>query len=285
MKTDVPKPETANALVVYWAFRAFPAGRVVIGIALFFPGMPGVSWVMTSLLTTFVILTLGLLSAACATRTGDDGQRETHFDPRYLAKTDVDRMIEADRAEVVAGLRRIADKLYRRNPREWRRGGFASADDALRRLFSGGSDFPELGGRREGAAVLYALSPSYPGDRVFGMMAGLVGMVYAAFENKQEFYLLDDLSGQKLYNCARNVEIAVWKLSSSKSVEGEPLLLSNELDAASPNLSFEREFGRVIGLLDLLSKVIADKNGRTVTRLTQSIATAVFLPVGALGVK
>ena len=117
------------------------------------------------------------------------------------------------------------------------------------------------------------------------MMAGLLGMVYAAFENKKDFYVLDDLNEQKLYNCARNIEIAIWKMSSTKNAGGELLLLSNELDPNTPNLSFEREFGRVIGLLDFLSKVVADKQGRSITRFTQSIATAVFLPVGALGFK
>ena len=63
------------------------------------------------------------------------------------------------------------------------------------------------------------------------------------------------------------------------------MLLSNELDPNNPNLSFEREFGRVIGLLDFMSKVMADKHGRTITRFTQSMATAIFLPVGALGFK
>ena len=156
---------------------------------------------------------------------------------------------------------------------------------ALDHLFSGTVDFPELEGRREGAAALFAFGPNYHGDRVLGIMAGLLGMVYAAFENKDDFYLLDDLSEQKLYNCARNVEIAVWKMSSTKNANGESLLLSNELDPNNPNLSFEREFGRVIGLLDFMSKVMADKHGRTITRFTQSMATAIFLPVGALGFK
>jgi hypothetical protein len=130
-----------------------------------------------------------------------------------------------------------------------------------------------------------ALGPGYQGDRVLGVMAGLLGMVYAAFEYKDDFYVLDDLNEQKLYNCARNIEIAIWKMSSSRNGSGQLLLLSNELDPNNPNLSFEREFGRVIGLLDLLSKVVADKHGRAVTRFTQSLATAVFLPVGALGIR
>jgi hypothetical protein len=236
------------------------------------------------LATLLLVLTASLL-AACATRFGPDGQKETRFDPRYLAKTEIDRVIDANRAEVKAGLRRIAEKLYKRNPREWRKGGQASLDAALDRLFAGRVDFPELEGRREGAAASFAFSPNYQGDRVLAVMSGLLGMVYAAFEYKDDFYLLDDLNEQKLYNCARNIEIAVWKMSSTRNANGEPLLISNELDANNPNLSFEREFGRVIGLLDFLSKVVADKQGRTITRFTQSLATAVFLPVGALGIK
>jgi hypothetical protein len=74
-------------------------------------------------------------------------------------------------------------------------------------------------------------------------------------------------------------------MSSTKTATGGPLLLSNELDPNNPNLSFEREFGRVIGLLDFLSGIVADKHGRSITRFSQSIATAVFLPVSALGIK
>ena len=46
------------------------------------------------------------------------------------------------------------------------------------------------------------------------------------------------------------------------------------------NLSFEREFGRCIGLLDLMAQIVADRSGRTLSRVTQSVATMVFLPVG-----
>jgi hypothetical protein len=44
-------------------------------------------------------------------------------------------------------------------------------------------------------------------------------------------------------------------------------------------LSFEREFGKVIGSLDVLSKIVADKTDRTVVKAIQSLATAVFLPI------
>ena len=233
----------------------------------------------------FALTVAGVFAAGCAMHVDSRGNKENHFDPRSLAKTEIDRVSDANRVEVMASLRRIAEKLYRRNPAEWRKSGQPSLEVALERLFAGGVDFPELEGRREGAATLFALGPNYHGDRVLGVMAGLLGMTYSAFENKDDFYLFDALNEQKLYNCARNFEIAVWKLSSARNASGEPLLLSNELDRQHPNLSFEREFGRVIGLLDFMSRVMADKNGRTITRVTQSLATAVFLPVGALGIK
>jgi len=227
-----------------------------------------------------LLLLMTLQLSSCATRVVADGKTETRFGLRYLAKTEIDRVVDSDRAEVMTGLRRLAEKLYKRNPKEWKKSGMPSMEAALDRLFSGRVDFPELEGRREGEAALHAFSPNYHGDRVLAVMAGLLGMVYAAFEHKDDFYILDSLNEQKLYNCARNVEIAIWKMSSTKNANGELLLLSNELNPNNPNLSFEREFGRVIGLLDFLSQIVADKNGRTVTRFTQSLATAVFLPVG-----
>jgi hypothetical protein len=45
------------------------------------------------------------------------------------------------------------------------------------------------------------------------------------------------------------------------------------------NLSFEREFGRMIGNLDLLAKIVSDRTRRVVVRVVQNFATAVFLPV------
>ncbi|MEY2633736.1 MAG: hypothetical protein RIR00_2390, partial [Pseudomonadota bacterium] len=95
-------------------------------------------------------------------------------------------------------------------------------------------------------------------------------------------FVLNQLNEQKLYNCARNLEIAVWKLSTTKDAGGELLLLSNEADSTQRNLSFEREFGRVIGLLDFMARIVADTNGRSLSRFTQSLATALFLPVGLL---
>jgi len=229
-----------------------------------------------------LLLFLAVLVAGCATKVGSGGQREVVVNPKYLVKSEIDRVIDTLRLETGNGLMALADKLYRRNPREWKKAGHASREAALERLKQRQTLPPELEGKREGAAAMLAFRDDYAGDRVAALMFGLLTMNDAAFENKDEFYMLDSLDEQKLYNCARNFEIAVWKLTTARNASGELYLLANELDPNNRNVSFEREFGRQIGLLDFLSKVVADTNGRTVTRLTQSIATAVFLPVKLL---
>jgi len=229
----------------------------------------------------WLVLLLALSLAACATKMGKDGRTQTTVDVKYLAKSDVDRIADTDRAEVVEGLLLIADKLYKRNPKEWKKGGAVSREAAVERLrHRNYRNWPEFGGLRERQAAALAFSNAYDGDRVAALVYGLLTMVDAAFEYKEEFYILDSLNETKLYNAARNMEIAVWKLSIDRDGAGDLYLLSNELDPANRNLSFEREFGRITGLLDLMAKIVADRNGRAVSRSAQAVATMVFLPVG-----
>ncbi|MDR1647174.1 MAG: hypothetical protein LBR88_03950 [Zoogloeaceae bacterium] len=223
------------------------------------------------------------LVAGCTTRKDAKGQRETHLEPRYFFKVDMDRVADESRRQLVADLLRIADKLYRRNPREWQRGGFADRETALARLRDFRTHPPaELAGQQEGAAALAAFAPAFGGDRVGALLYGLLTMVDAAYEHKDEMFMLDSLNAQKFYNCARNVEIAIWKLASARDAAGAPVLLSNAIDESVHNLSFERSFGRVIGLLDFMAELLADANGRLLTRVVQTVATTLFLPVSGL---
>lgn len=207
--------------------------------------------------------------------------------PGQFVKTDIDRIADLHRKELGTGLARLAEKLYKRNPREWRKGGHASLAAALARLADPAlaADSFDPDGRRGTALVLAGLRDDYAHDRVAAFVGGLTNMLHDAFDGKFEFFLFDDLDAQKLYNAARNVEIAAWKLANAlRSVPeadlpaGSPLLLSNEM-APVRNLSFEREFGRLIGNLDLLSSITADKTQRVVVRVVQNLAIPVFLPI------
>jgi len=223
------------------------------------------------------------LVTACATTSAPGPKSTTGFDPAQLAKTDIDRVADSHRREAFASLRSLAEKLYRRNPREWRKSTAASADAAIGRLFDPRYAWrlPEFAGKSGIDMVAVSLREDYGGDRVAAFVGGLGGMLHAAFDEKTEFFVLDDLDPQKLYNSARNVETAVWKLSQARDGEGRLLLQSNEMNPEY-NLSFEREFGKLIGNLDLLANLIADKEHRGIAKAIQNVASFIFLPVPGL---
>ena len=92
--------------------------------------------------------------------------------------------------------------------------------------------------------------------------------------------MLDSLSPQSLYNGARNLEIAVWRLSNAKNAQGELLLLTNSIEPGqAPNLSFEREFGKLIAAQDLIARVVEDKTNRAIRFGSVNVASMIFLPI------
>jgi hypothetical protein len=104
-------------------------------------------------------------------------------------------------------------------------------------------------------------------------------MLVKAHGGRIEFYLTDSIDPQSVYNAARNVEIADWKLSNARDENGQLYLLTNEINETERNLSFEREFGKIVGRLDLLAIALAERSQRLISRVTQNLATAAFLPL------
>lgn len=229
------------------------------------------------------LLTLSLLAACGSPIQRKDGSNSVRsFSVRDLAKGDVDDVIEIHQKEVVNILRTLTLKLYRRNPNEWRKSGFASADDATADLFK---QIPVWTAATQKdldweTTLRDLWREDYSGDRVKAMMGGLLVMHMAAFNHHTEFYLLTEMDAQKLYNAARNTEAIVWKLSNAKHPRGDLILLSNGFDAQGvANLSFEREFGKLIGIQDALARVIEDKNNRAIRFGVVNLASMVFLPI------
>ena len=206
---------------------------------------------------------------------------EKDFRASDLAKSDIDIAAEVHLRESLASTRLVMEKLYRRNPREWRKGNYASMEAALERAFDPQMEFrfPELNDVRGTDAIMLALKPEYAGDRVFAFGVGMAGMIFLAYNGKTEFYVVDTLDPQKLYNSSRNVEIASWKLANSRDARGELLLLSNEMGSDVRNLSFEREIGKIIAYQDAMAQIAAQRTNRTIRRIVQTLATAVFLPI------
>jgi hypothetical protein len=65
------------------------------------------------------------------------------------------------------------------------------------------------------------------------------------------------------------------------------LLLSNEIAGDARNLSFEREFGKMIAYQDVMAALLPRRHNRVVRRVVQTPATAVFPPIqsGATGLE
>lgn len=205
------------------------------------------------------------------------------FRPQNLAKTEVDQVTDLHILAQEAHLRALTIKLYRRNPRELRKQPGQTLNKRLQQLFGerGELRFPELDNRQATEAMLLAFDASFAGDRVFAVMAGLTDMLRRSYNYKVEFFALDELDQQKLYNSARNVEVLVWRLSHKRDPQGQLYLLSNEMteDGSPDNLSFERLFGKMIALQDMMAEITADSGNRSINRVIQGAATMIFLPI------
>ncbi len=208
--------------------------------------------------------------------------KEAPFTPSDLLKSDVDAVAEVHLRESIASAKLLMEKLYRRNPRELRKGSNGPTPEAaVARAFDphAGWRFAELNNQRGIEALQTAFRPEFGGDRVFAFGVGLGSMIAQAYNDKTEFYITESLDAQRLYNAARNIEIAAWKLANARAPNGEPMLLSNDMAAKEPNLSFEREVGKLIAYQDTLAIVMAQRTNRTIRRVTQGVAMAVFLPL------
>ncbi len=230
-------------------------------------------WVVSGTLLCTLLL-------GCTATTRAPYRAEQGFRLQSIMKTDIDLIAEYHQRRTLAYLRELMEKLYRRNPREWRKGGAASMEQAVAKVFETQHwDFPALNGKQGIDAMRLAFDDHYTGDRVLALVAGLCGMVIESYNGRTEFFMFDDLDAQRLYNAARNVEIAAWKLRTARDAEGDLLLLSTSLDPDDPNLSFERLIGKIIAHQDSMADIMAAKSDRRIKQVIQGVASAVFIPI------
>lgn len=198
-----------------------------------------------------------------------------------LGKTDFDRMADHEIRENIQSLRTLMIKLYKRNPSELKKSTSDDAEKMVNWVFNGNHNFNfEAINNLQGTDAIYlAFNEEYKGDRVLPFIVGIYTMLIKAHGGKKEFYLFDSVDPQLLYNASRNIETAVWKLSNAKDVSGKPFLLANELTEKENNLSFEREFGKIIGRTDFLAFTLSEKTERSITRVIQNLATGIFIPI------
>ena len=229
-----------------------------------------------------------LLMAGCGTSAHTDrGEvQAASLQSTELAQSDVNRMATLAMRDNLDGLYLLMDKLYRRNPAEWRKGALApgqlpgriQAGQRVREAVEQRQPWAPLQGRRDIAALALALSPEFTGDRVAAVTYATADMIITAHGGKTEFFLIDSLDAQHLYNAARNVEIAVWLIAQRRdAATGQPLLLADAIAPGVRHRRFEREYGKIIARLDLLAAVVAEKYRRAAISYVQNLLGGTFL--------
>lgn len=230
---------------------------------------------MRNLLMTFFISSV--LLTACAQVPDQQGGHTRYFNVEAIAKTDIDMVADTLVKQNTAQLKLLATKLYKRNPQQWKKTKFTSREAAIERIFN--SPFPFVEKKRSTNSIRLAFDENYQGDRVLAFVAGLGSMLALSYNEKDDFYLFDSLDAQKLYNSARNIEVASWLLRTKRNQKGQLFLLSSGYQGTHSNQSYERIFGKLIGQQDSFAHVIATKTHRVIKNVIQSTAKLVFLPV------
>jgi hypothetical protein len=225
---------------------------------------------MNKLAVQIFILLLCLFSLGCSS-----------VNLKQLGKGDIDLVADSHRLQVETLVFELMEKLYKRNPRELKKQNKASisAQQARLKNLMIQNQALLIDGEEDTAIISRGFDLDYEGDRVFQVIAGIMSMVHKSYGYRSDFYLLDKLEQQKLYNSARNFEVFAWRLRMAKDSKGTPLLLSTETQGPVVNLSFERLLGKLISLQDMMAIIAADGDRRIIKTVTQGVMRMVFLPI------
>ena len=233
----------------------------------------------TSLIRRHCLLLVGLsmlVATGCSQQQGSDIVTQLREgSPQEFLQTSVDRMATLTMRDNLDSLYLLMSKLYLRNPDELKKSGFLDAQTAGKQQ----QPLPTLGGKKDLAALSYAMSPEFLGDRVGAFIYAIGSMLVTAHGNRLEFYMTDAINPMFINNAARNIEKATWILSQRQTKNGEPLLFSNEISEEGSNLSFAVEFGKIVARLDLLTQMLDERYRRIGLNYAQSLLFLNFLPV------
>lgn len=202
------------------------------------------------------------------------------YELKNLAKTDIDLVTDEFISESRSLVRELTIKLYKRNPDQMRKVPGMTLEKRLFQLLNspGKLSFDELAGRQETDALELVFNPHFDGDRVFALVVGLGGMLRHAYGYNDESFLFDSLKPEPLMTSAHNVEVLAWRLRNTRKANGEHYLITSEYRGVTDNLSFERLFGKLIVLQEMMARIAGDADDRRVTKVVHT-AGSVFIPL------
>lgn len=222
----------------------------------------------------FILCVVLIMSMAGCADTKEDVKGQS-FEISSVAKNDIDLVTEMHQRVVFSALKELAEKLYKRNPREWKKEGYASMGDAVAALSS--EPFQKIDGKSSIDAIRLAFDEKFHGDRVKAFVVGLETMTLDSYDGHRALYIHHMLEAQKLYDSARNIELASWLIRTKYNGNNELFLVSSG-DKDQVNLSFERLFGKMINAQDMMAQIMADRTHRQIKHVIQSVLTA-FIPI------
>jgi hypothetical protein len=229
----------------------------------------------TKALIVLALLSLWLLNG-CAN--GKQSVKGRTFEFSSVIKSDVDLVTETHQKMVFSALKELAVKLYKRNPKEWKKAGYASIKESVTPITT--NPFPKVNNKTSIDAIRLAFDQQYEGDRVKALIVGLETMVLDSYDGHRSVYFYNMLEAQKLYDSARNIELASWLLRTKHDSNNQLFLLSTGEGGEGDelNLSFERLFGKIINAQDMMAQIMADRSHRQIKNAIQSVAR-VFIPI------
>lgn len=234
----------------------------------------------------FGLVLSGLLFACASTpvKKNVDGDG---FEKAQMLQSDANRIANLAMRDNLAGLSVLLEKFYRRNPSQWKKTAASpeAARFAVMEALRTQQPLPGLDDKKSIEAMSLAFDPYFHGDRAAALVYGVGTMLLEVWGGRTEHYMLHGLDAQKLMNASYNIEMVAWMLATRVDEKGQPYLLSNELSSAGRNLSFEREFSKMMGRLELLAESTDEKYRRAGINYVQGLVGAPllqFIPVGAV---
>lgn len=202
---------------------------------------------------------------------------ERPFQLKNLGKSEIDMVADLHVETVKKLARKLTIKLYKRNPRELAKVPGMTIERRLELLLDSPRliTHPELNNLYAEKAVPLAFDPAFQGDRVFALMVGITGMLHASYSFRDEFFMLNEMDQQKLYNCARNLEAVAWRLNTYRQENGEPFIYAN----SPTNFSYERILAKLIAHQDMMAQIVSDSTNRTINTVVHGIASTTLLPI------
>jgi hypothetical protein len=198
-----------------------------------------------------------------------------------FGKSDIDEVIELHQRTAIQNIKQLMVKLYRRNPSQRQDKQSRTIDESVELVFAMPLiDLHPLWQQKQGSEIIHlAFDEKYQGDRVFAYIVGLRKMLMTSYDNHIEFYYFTSINEQKLYNSARNIEIAAWMLANRKDRAGQHYLLSDSLESDQRNLSYQRLIGKLIATQDNIANIIDHREGRLIRTAVVRAASMIFLPI------